>query len=259
MGPQFVAPAQPPLRAALFGSSLAAAPELVTLGTGSATIDYHKSGWDALAAGLGGPNVLTIDEFFDLSAITAMNYTQILRDEVQATPSYTEQVYPMNGETVFNITTPLPGRTNQPTTFSFPRGNAQGHTGSIGIAGISRFAAAESVGGGKLLYGDFTIQYDPDRIELGGSGWYLKGNIAPTAAAFDILNVSVVETATTLTISGDLGVSFEVANLLYNTPDDAGRDVGDFTFTASIVPEPGSATLLLTGFAAIATRRRTRT
>lgn len=256
MGPQFVAPAQTPLRATLFGSTLAASPELVTLGTGSATIDYHKSGWDALAAGVGGPNVLQLDEFFDLAAVTAKNYTQIRNDEEQASPSYTGQVYPMNGETVFNITTPLPGRTNQPTTFSFPRGNPQDHTGSIGIAGITRFAVAPAAGSGALLYGDFTILYDPDRIELGGTGWYLKGNIAPTAAAFDILNVSVVETAETLTISGDLGVSFEVANLLYNTPEDAGRDVGYFTFTATIVPEPGSAALLLAGLASLACRRR---
>jgi hypothetical protein len=91
------------------------------------------------------------------------------------------------------------------------------------------------------LYGDFTLQYDATRLFLGGTGWYLKGNIPPAAAAFDILNVSVVESPGSFTISGDLYPTYEVANFLYATPSDQFVDVGDFTFTGvTAIPEPTS-------------------
>jgi hypothetical protein len=73
-------------------------------------------------------------------------------------------------------------------------------------------------------------------LALGGTGWYLFVNIPPAAAAFDLLNVAVVETSTSFTISGDLGVSFEVANFLYGTPGDWLANVGSFTFTGYTVP-----------------------
>jgi hypothetical protein len=112
-----------------------------------------------------------------------------------------------------------------------------------------------------LLYGDYTLQYDPTRIGgiYKGTGWYLKGNIPPTAAAFDILNVNVTETPTTLTISGDLGVSYEVANFLYGTPTDQGADVGTFSFTGDLVPEPSACVLLLTALTGVAGFARRRT
>ena len=58
----------------------------------------------------------------------------------------------------------------------------------------------------------------------------------PAAAAFDLLNVAIVETNTSFTISGDLGVSFEVANFLYGTPGDTLADVGTVTFTGYTAP-----------------------
>lgn len=227
-----------------------------TLVSGSATIDYDKTALDQLAADLAPGPVLTLDEFFDQAAVNARTYTQILGDETQANPSYTAQVYAMNGPTVSN----LAGRTSQPTNFAFTPGSPQSHTGAIGLGGIARFLVSPAAGGGKLLYGDFTLLYDADRINLGGTGWYLKGNIAPTGAAYDLLNVQVIETATTLTIAGDLGVSYELANFLYATPADAGRDVGNFSFTAMIaVPEPSMATAwwaVMTGSMGLSRHRR---
>ena len=225
----------------------------LTLSGGSATIDYDKAAWDVLAAGFGaGPNILTLDEFFDLAAVNARTSSQILNDEVQLFPSYTGQVYPMNGTSVSN----LAGRTNQPTTFDFTTGNLTSHTGSIGLGGISQFEVSPLVGGGHLVYGDFTLLFDSARTGVGGTGWYLKGNITPAGAAFDILNVSVIETPTSITISGDLGVSYEVANFLYSTPADTGRDVGNFSFTGTVVPEPSSSVLLLSALAGVAGLRR---
>lgn len=227
----------------------------LTLAGGSATIDYDKAAWDVLAAGFGaGPNILTLDEFFDVAAVTARNYSQVLNDEVELFPSYTGQVYAMNGPSVTNLS----GRTNQPTTFAFTAGNLTSHTGSIGLGGIAQFEVSPLIGGGHLVYGDFTLLFDNSRANSGRSGWYLKGNIAPAGAAFDILNANVVETPTSISISGDLGVSPEVAINLYATPADSGRDVGNFSFTASVVPEPSSAALVVSAVTALCGFRRRR-
>ncbi len=246
-----------PMKSIIAALLCAVSAHAAALVSGSATIDYDKAAWDQLAADLGAaPPVLTLDEFFDQAAANARNYNQVLHDEVQANPAYTGQVYTMNGPTVTNLL----GRTTQPTTFNYTPGNPQGHTGAIGLGGIARFAVSAAAGGGKLLYGDFTLLYDAGRIDLGGTGWYLKGNIAPSAAAFDILNVVVTETANTLTISGDLGVTYELANLLYSTPADAGRDVGNFTFTAQVtVPEPAVGSTAILAALGLCARRRRKT
>ncbi|MBN9692368.1 MAG: hypothetical protein J0M24_19135 [Verrucomicrobia bacterium] len=214
-----------PLLAFLFsaGSRIHAA----SLSTGTALMDFDRTAWDALAAEIGLPTpVLTLDSFFDADGATARNYNQILRDP-STNAIYTGQVYRMNGSTVTN----LEGRTSQPTTFFFTPGNPSQHTGAIGLAGIARFAVS---GGGSLLYGDYTLQYDAARIARGGTGWYLKGNIPPVAPAFDLLQVALEETASTLRLTGDLAVTFELAHFLYSTPADALRVVGTFEFTAGI-------------------------
>ncbi len=196
-----------------------------TLRSGMATIDYDKAAWDTLAAGFSTPPVLTLSGFFEQAAANALTPDEILTN-AQSGFSYVNQPYAMNGPVVNN----LPGRTTQPTTFAWVPGALTNHTGSIGLGGIARFTV-RGPAAGNLLFGDFTLQYDSARLALGGTGWYLKGNIPPAAAVYDLLNVTVAETATSLTISGDLGVSFEVANLLFATPADALKDVGDFNFT----------------------------
>lgn len=227
-----------------------------TLGNGSATIDYDAAAWASLAGGanLPGFEALVLDEFFDQTASNARTGAEIQADEVQASPPYVNQSYAMNGSSVTNLL----GRFTQPTTFAFTPGAPASHTGAIGLGGVTRWDVNPLLGGGQLLYGDFSLQYDPIRIgsnsgfPLNGSGWYLKANIPPAGAAFDLLNVSVTETAGTLSISGDLGVSFEVANFLYLTPGNQGADVGNLLFSATIVPEPsvtalvGSAAVILT-------------
>lgn len=220
-----------PLLASLLlsGSQVQAA----SLSAGTAVLDFDRAAWEALAGEIGLPTpVLTLDSFFDAEGAALRNYSQILHDP-STNAIYTGQIYRMNGATVVN----REGRTTQPTTFSFTPGNPSQHTGAIGLAGISRFTVS---GGGSLLYGDFTLQYDPARIARGGTGWYLKGNIPPVAPVFDLLHVSLTETATTLRLTGDLAVTFELANFLYSTPGDALRDVGDFEFSATVsrVGEP---------------------
>jgi len=197
---------------------------------GKAVINYSQIAWESLASGFATPPVLTLSAFFNQAQANAVTQSQLLTN-AQTGFSYTNEIYAMNGATVSN----LPTRFTQPTTFLYPSGNLTNHVGSIGFGGVARFAVLGGLGG-NLLFGDYTLQYDPNRIALGGTGWYLYGNIPPAAAVFDLLNVSVVETTNSFTISGNLGVSFEVANFLFGTPGDTLANVGTFNFTGYTAP-----------------------
>lgn len=199
---------------------------------GKAVINFSQAAWESLASGFATPPVLTLSAFFNQAQANALYQSNLLHD-VQTGYSYSNQVYAMNGPTVSN----LPTRYTQPTTFFYPRGALTNHVGKIGLGGVARFAVLGGAGG-NLIYGDYTLQYDTNRLTLGGSGWYLFGNIPPAAAAFDLLNVNASETTNSFTIAGDLGVSFEVANFLYGTPGDTLANVGTFTLTAYTAPLP---------------------
>jgi hypothetical protein len=227
-----------------------------TLVSGGATIDYDSAAWATVAGGLNSPGfeALIIDEFFDQAAVTSRTSAQILADEVQASPSYTGQFYNLNGSSVTN----LAGRTNQATTFSYDSGTPTAHTGVIGISGITRWDVNPILGGGNLLFGDFTLKYDSNRLLVGGSGWALTSNVIPSAVVFDLFNVVLNATDTSFDISGDLGVSYEVANFLFFTPANQGKDMGSFSFSAVAVPEPSRTLLLMGGIVGVGMRRRRR-
>jgi hypothetical protein len=197
---------------------------------GKAVINYSQSAWESLASGFATPPVLTLSAFFNQAQANAVTQSQLLTN-AQTGFSYTNEIYAMNGATVSN----LPTRFTQPTTFLYTRGNLTNQVGGIGLGGVARFAVLGGFGG-NLLFGDYTLQYDPNRIALGGSGWYLYGNIPPAAAAFDLINMNVVETTNSFTISGNLGVSFEIANFLFGTPGDTLANVGTFNFTGYTAP-----------------------
>jgi hypothetical protein len=199
---------------------------------GWAIIHDSQDAWEALASGFAPPPVLTLSALFSQGEASALTQSQLLTN-VQAGASYANQIYAMNGRTVTN----LPSRYAQPTSFLYPSGDLAQHTGQIGLGGVARFGVLGGVAG-SLLFGDYTLQYDASRLALGGTGWYLLGNIPPAAAAFDLLNVRVLETPETFSISGDLGVSFEVANFLFATPSDTLKVVGNFSFTGYVVTPP---------------------
>jgi hypothetical protein len=214
-----------------------------TLVSGGATIDYDAAAWATLAGGtnVAGFEALVLDEYFDQAGVTSRTGTQLLFDEVVANPSPIGLYHALNGSSVTN----LAGRTNQPTTFSYLPGSLMSHSGVIGLGGVSRWDVNPLLGGGVLGFGDFTLQYNSSRIALGGSGWSLKVYLAGGGGntAFDLVNVITNATDTSLSISGDLAVSPEVAIGLLGTPADAGKDVGNFSFTATAIPEPASALL----------------
>jgi hypothetical protein len=217
--------------------------------SGGATIDYDAAAWATLAGGLNvsGFEALVLNEYFDQAGVTSRTGTQLLFDEIVANPSPVGLYHALNGPSVVNLT----DRTNQATTFSYFPGSLISHTGVIGLGGLSRWDVNPLLGGGVLGFGDFTLQYDSSRLAFGGSGWSLRVFLAGGGGntAFDLINVVTHATETSLSISGDLAVSPEVAFGLFSTPADAGKDVGDFSFTAVAIPEPASP--LLCGVAAL--------
>lgn len=206
--------------------------------SGAAIIDYNAGAWAVLAGDLLVPQPSNVLEaFFDQDGSNTRTLTELMSDP-GATASYTHQVYGMNGPVVQN----LQDRTTQPTTFAFNPGKVAEHTGRIGLGGVSRFAFS---GGGHLLFGDFTLQFDSSRLFAGGTGWYVQANIPPAAPLFDLLEVSVTEGPGTLAIEGELGLSFEVANFLYVTPADTLRRMGHFSFSGITAAQVEPATEVL--------------
>jgi len=227
-----------------------------TLAGGSATINFYESAWTNLASGFGAPPVLTLSGFFNQAQAGTLSESQLLITNPAPSVSYTNEVYGMNGSVVTNAA----GQYAQPTTFNFTPGQLTNATGVIGLGSVARF---DVYGGayGELLFGDYTLQYSTSRLALGGSGWYLEGNIPPAAAAFDLLpsSLNIVQSAGSFTISGELGVSYEVANYLFSTPSDTLADVGNFTFTGTdSVPEPSSIALVASGLGMLWLGRKRR-
>jgi hypothetical protein len=209
-----------------------------TLVSGSGTFNFDPTAWASVAGGANVPGfeALKLNEVFDQPAAAARTGNQILTDEVVTAPSPTGIQFNLNGPTVNNLAL----RYSKPTDFDFTPGNLTAHTGVIGLGGVTRWDVNPLLGGGSLAFGDFTLSYDASRSLVGGSGWNLKANIAPAGVAFDLLNVQTSFAGNTLTISGDLGLSFEVANFLLSTPSDQGKDMGNFVFTGVAVPEPSA-------------------
>ncbi len=224
-----------------------------TLVSGGAMIDYDAAAWATLAGGFNTDpfKALVLNEFFDKAGVTSRTGTQILFDEVVANPSTTGLFHGLNGSTVVN----LAGRTNQATTFTYDALNLTSHTGVIGLGGITRWDVNPLLGGGVLGFGDFTLAYHASRVIDGRSGWALTVNLPGGATAFDLTNVTTTATDYSLSISGDMVVSPEFASLLV-TPSDYLKDIGNFSFTATAVPEPSRALTLMAGVASLGFRRR---
>lgn len=227
----------PSALAALFSVVSIATADTLSSGTGQFSFDPVAFASVAGGAPLPGFEAMVPDEVFSAAEAASRTGTQILHDEVVSNPDVSSVAFAMNGATVSN----LAGRTTQPTTFVLNPASPTLSTGAIGLGGVTRWAVNPLLGGGSLLFGDFTVGYSADRLVAGGSGWFVKGNIAPAIVVFDLLAPDVSVSGNTFTLSGDLGLSYEIANFLFATPADQGRDMGDFTFTGLIaVPEPSS-------------------
>lgn len=141
-----------------------------------------------------------------------------------------------------NPTTPQvnpTGRNLQSTSFSYDPLNLTGSaSGQIGIGGTSRWVINPALGGGPFVLGDFALTY-------GGSTWSLANNFAPAAPAFYLSSPSLTSVSDTgFTLSGTLYASTTLQAFFGFAPD---TSYGTISLTATAVPEPATAALLLLG------------
>ncbi|MFM1882048.1 MAG: hypothetical protein RJA05_457 [Planctomycetota bacterium] len=169
------------------------------------------------------------------------------------------------------------GRTIQGTTLTIDPANVLGTWGSvtsdfgafaiggeqIGFGGMTRWTLDPGIPG-ALLFGDWALRYSPVRAgTFAGSttnvrsGLVLTSNIDFASAAFvDIGNANISVTGNMLSITGDMLLSDALIALGF-PQSNLGLDVGDFNFTATLVPAPGAAFLLgAAGLPAMRRRRR---
>jgi uncharacterized protein (TIGR03382 family) len=158
-----------------------------------------------------------------------------------------------------NPTTPLTdptGRDLQETNFTYNPANLTGTAaGAIGIGGTTRWDIDPFLGGGVFILGDFTARYDAARAGGIYSGWYLTNHFSFPSVAFDLANVSTNVLGDGFTLTGDLYVKTgEPLNAFFGFPGET--DYGNFSLSASTIPEPSSAMLGALPLLSLLSRRR---
>lgn len=199
--------------------------------------------------------ISTFDAYFDQTATRA----QTLSDPAPGNESFTRpapQTVQLTDPVRAGGVTPspypgTPGSTRSPqkTTLDIDPNNVLGtwSTSNDAFAFVGNSALGEQIAltsmqrwtgpfTGSLLYGDFALRYT-------GSKLVLTSNIDFLSAAFaDIGNPVISVTGNTLKITGDLLIGGGLSVL--DPSAVPGTDFGDFTLTATLVPEPSSLALI---------------
>ena len=233
-----------------------------TVTSGTFTMDLNR---DALAQMIsnptGTPATLYLEEFWNAPTSASLTGAQIntpgAADLVSGTGeiSATGLAYGVTGSTVTNPA----GRGIQATNFTYDPSNLTGTaSGQIGLDGVMRFTGNFP---GILVTGDYALKYDATRVgnTAGGSGWYLLNNFGFPIPGWDLTGVTASSDPFSLSLSGTLKWSPEVASAFFTTSD-IGRSMGTFTFV-SPVPLPAAAWLFgggMIGLVGAARRRMTR-
>jgi hypothetical protein len=207
---------------------------------GSMSLDLDSSIFSAL--------FLTTNDHFGATSSNSLTLATITNP---ATPGDTTDVWtglPF-GVNPASISSPS-GRTLPGTTLTYDPGNLTGTAaGQIGLGGFTRFNGA----GGLFYIGDYQLLYNATRATGVYSGWYLQNTAGFPANAFDFANVSTNVTGSGFTLSGDLVPNSDSFFSLYGL---TGTDMGNFSFTATAVPETSSAFLGTLSMVGLLTRRR---
>ncbi len=208
---------------------------------GTVSVSYDQTAFASLG--------LTVIDSFNQASSNSETYTQILANAGTST-SWD------NIDFGINPTTALPDPTDrdlQETSLTYDPGDLTGTvTGQIGIGGNTRWGGAY-----QFVLGDYGLAYDVTRAGGGYSGWYLTNNFGFPALAFDLANVTTTILPSGFTLSGDLYVKTgEPLNAFFGFAGE--MDYGNFSMSASTVPEPATGLLVLVGGALICHHIRRR-
>lgn len=240
----------------LFSPSVSPAASVTS---GAFTMNLDRNALAQLAVNPSGtPPTLYLEEFWNTPTSASLTATQIqtagVADLVTGTGEIpaTGLIYDVTGATVTNPA----GRFIQATNFSYDPNDLTGTAnGQIGLGGVMRFLGNFP---GIFVNGDFALKYDATRVgnAAGGSGWYLLNNYSFPISSWDLTDVTASSNPFSLSLSGTLKWSPEVASAFFTTSD-IGKSMGTFTFV-SPVPLPAAAWLFgsgLIGLAGVARRR----
>lgn len=251
--------------ASLFPSTTHAAP--VSVNGGTLTMDLYRDAWALI--NLGTPSVglydgtslpkpgLYLEEFYDQSQSASLNY---INSSFHLIPGLAEipatgLQFAVNGSSVTN----LGGHHDQPTNFNFDTADLTGTAaGSIGLGGVLRTRG--NFGGGLFVLGEFDLKYDASRIGTvpDASGWVLTNHVSNIVVpAFDLINATSSVGANSLTLSGDLRATPDLASSFFNVDGgDGTRTLGTITLQATTVPVPAAVWLFGSALAGLGVIRR---
>jgi uncharacterized protein (TIGR03382 family) len=206
--------------------------------SGSLSLDYDQTTFGFLG--------LTTINSFNQATSNSITNAQVVAN-TGTTTSWTGINYGVNPTTP--LTDPT-GRNLQETNFTYNPANLTGTaSGAIGIGGVTRWN-----GFSTFVLGDYSVQYDALRAGGVYSGWYLTNNFDFPAIAFDLANVTTNLLGDGFTLSGDLYVKPGAPLTGFGFPGDT--DYGNFSLTASTIPEPSAAMLGALPLLALLSRRR---
>lgn len=210
---------------------------------GTVLMDYDEAAFSSLG--------LTTVNSFDQASSNSRTYNEILTDP-GTTTLWT------NIDFGINPITPLSDPTDrdlQETSLTYDPGDLAGTVaGQIGIGGTTRWGGLYN-----FVLGDYALVYDGGRVGGIYSGWYLINYYGIVAETFELANVSTNVLPDGFSISGDLYVKTgSPLNSFFGFTGEG--DYGNFSMTASTVPEPTACGLVLAGAALVfhQIRRRRR-
>lgn len=199
---------------------------------------YLASFWDGAASDYGN-TANTANFFIASTGSTEISALNLVHNLMPTAPNPTGQA---TGRHVMGTT----------AGFSLDTSSLGGVAGEqLGMTGIEGFYLPNYNGGGRIINGDFSLQYDTTRQTDGRSGWYLANNISFTMAIYDLANLSLTHTpgdSANWQLTGDVLMSPENASMLLGS---AYTDVGNFSLGvgsyAAPVPVPAAAWLFGSG------------